>query len=747
MSQKPRRLSLRILKATSSQIRLQVINLLYHRGPLSYTEIMNILKLNPTRDAGRFAYHLKALLKADIIEPDIKTKKYRLTELGKMIIDITDQLEEHAFKRKKMLVRTSRLALEEFDRNKIAESLIKEANVPIEMAQKIARETEARLQEFKTKYLTAPLIREMVNAILIEKGLEEYRHKLTRLGLPVYDVTQLIHSTETTSKSVDIIHEAAGDAVIEEYTLLNVLPRDIADAHISGSLHLNNLGYWILKPRAFMHDIRFFLRKETSNTNLPFPPPKSLKTALLLISNVIKTAALEVSEEQNIDFFNIFLSPFAKGLSEEEIKEELRFFLYNMPHNAPENGSKISLGLELTVPDFMMDKEAFGQKGEKAGYYKDYVQESQRILSLLLHVLNEEAQHKLLFNPNIIIKIRPESLANKECEHILYESHRLALTSGIPFFANLCPKEQKYASYTATGVRFASDWKGDWEIDTVQTANMDIVTLNLPRIAYNSMGKPKQFFELLDEPVEMALQALEIKYQTIKQRAKGNLLPFLTQKTNDNPYFRIENSLRLLNLVGLNETIKLLTGKTFGKDEEATKLALETISYLSRLASKNLKKPDTRTALSLTPNPEAAERLAKLDIEKYGKTVSTNVNTEKPIYTFASLLPCPMDADAEKHLAIEEKIHQQCTGGHITFLQAANIVSQPNELLSTTKNIINKYAIGLFAYNRNLSYCTNCHNISIGLHSKCPICASINTIRTFNTFHKNLTHTFSSFYV
>ncbi|MCK5592910.1 helix-turn-helix domain-containing protein, partial [Candidatus Bathyarchaeota archaeon] len=181
-----RRSGLRVLKAVASSIRLKVLNLLLNRGPLSYTEIMKILRLNPTRDAGRFAYHLKYLLKADLIEPDAEAKKYRLTDLGRTIIDVTEDIEKRFFKRKKMLVRTSRLAMEEFDRNKIIDSLAREANVPIDLAQKIARETEGRLSEFKTKYLTAPLIREFVNAVLVEKGLAEYRHKLTRLGLPVY---------------------------------------------------------------------------------------------------------------------------------------------------------------------------------------------------------------------------------------------------------------------------------------------------------------------------------------------------------------------------------------------------------------------------------------------------------------------------------------------------------------------------------------------------------------------------------
>jgi len=112
-------MSIKILKAVSSPTRLQILNLLFERGPLSYTEIMNIMRLNPTRDAGRFAYHLKALLKTSLIEPDAETKKYRLTDLGRMMLDVSDQIEEKAFRRKKMLVRTSRFSIEEFDRNRI----------------------------------------------------------------------------------------------------------------------------------------------------------------------------------------------------------------------------------------------------------------------------------------------------------------------------------------------------------------------------------------------------------------------------------------------------------------------------------------------------------------------------------------------------------------------------------------------------------------------------------------------------
>lgn len=728
-----------MLKAVSSPLRLQVLNLLFDRGPLSYTEIMNILRLSPSRDAGRFAYHLKFLLKEDLVEPDVEAKKYRLTDLGRMIISVTEDIEERVFRRRKIMVRTSRLAMEEFDRSKIAESLVREANVPIDLAQKIARETEARLLEFRTKYLTAPLIREFVNAILIEKGLEEYRHKLTRLGLPVHDVTQLIKSTGATSLGVEAVHKVAGDKVIEEYTLLNVLPRDIADAHLSGTLHLNNLGCWILKPNEFMHDLRFFLQRGLNLGRIDFVgpsylPPKSFESALLTASNLLKITTTEVDGEQAMDFFNVFLAPFTKGLSAERIMEGLRFFIFNLNQSLTDKGLPIeaSLGLEFVVPEFLQEREAIGYDGKKVGRYADFVEESRLIASLLLEMMFQDERHKPVFNPHLILKIRPEAIKSKECEDLLFQSHRLAAERGLPYFANLCSKEQKHASYTATGCRFTIDWKGDWELGTLQTGNVGSVMINLPRASYDADRDQAKFFKLLDKQLEMALRALEIKYQTIKQRAREGLLPFLTQKANGNHYFRFENSSRLVSLVGLNETVQSLYGKAIHEDGKALNFAREIIRYLSQNVQKHAKEPETRTYFSMVPNPDAAKRMAELDVEKYGwARVLAQGTKEHPFYTDMVAVPLKTIIPWKERLSIEEILHKFALGSHLAILQLADSEQDPNALLSTTKHIVSTYNIGLYTYNRNIAYCIPCQKSFYGILSRCPQCGSVDMLVCF----------------
>ena len=729
-----------MLKATSSSIRLKILNLLFERGALSYTELMNALRLNPTRDAGRFAYHLKLLLNANLIDPDVKTRKYVLTDLGRMMVDVTEDIAEQFLQRRKMVVRTSRLAMEEFDRSKIVDSLVKEADVPMDLAQKIARETEGRLSEFKTKYLTAPLVREFVNAVLVEKGLEEYRHKLTRLGLPVHDVTQLISSVGEKGLSVEAVHKEAGDAVIEEYTLLNVLPRDIADAHLSGKLHLSHLGCWPLKLSALMHDLHFFLQHgirygQIDSMAPSCPPPKSLTSALLMVSNVLKVASTEISGQQAFDYFNIFLAPFAYGLSEKRIREDLRIFILNLNQSMSSGGfpTEASLGLELMVPNYLGEKDAIGPGGSRNGHYEDFVEESRLIVSLLLELMSEDDEHKPIFNPSLIMKIRPEVLRREECHDLLYQSHKLAAERGLPYFANLCLNDAQQTSYTATGCRFDADWKKDWELDTLRTGSVDNVILNLARAAYDAAKNRSALFEVLDERLEMALRALETKYQKIKQRSKEGLLPFLSQKVDGNHYFRLENASRLVSFLGLNAMIYSFFDKSLHEDSEATAFAEEVVKHLSKRVRESTKKPETRVSLSMLPSPDAAERLAELDVEDCGwAKVHAQGTRELPFYTDMVAIPLTMNIPWKDRLGIEERFHQLTTGGHLALVQLADAEHEPERLLSATREIVATSKVGLYTFSRNLAYCASCKRVFNGILQKCPDCGSVNMLVCFS---------------
>jgi anaerobic ribonucleoside-triphosphate reductase/predicted transcriptional regulator len=679
----------RVLKAISAPIRIQILTLLLEYGPMSYTEIMNTLKLDVTHDAGRFAYHLKSLLKADLIEPDVETKNYRLTDFGRRIIEITDEIEDKTYKRRKMLVRTSHLSIEEFDRNKITQSLITEADVPTDLAQKIAREAEKRLQQFKTKYLTAPLIREIVNAILLEKHYEEYRHKLTRLGLPVHEVTHLINASKT---NVEAVHKSAGNAVMEEYTLLNILPRNISDAYLSGSLHFNNLGTWTLKPNEITHSLSYFLQ---------FQKPKTLEAALNITTNVIRNTAMETTGQQSLDNFSNYLAPYTKDVAPNKIKELLHLFVRNLNQITP---TPITINLELSP--------------EKS---TPYGEETQQLALLLLATLAEENKEYPLKNPRIVIKNRQVTLRTSEAESLLYEAHKLAATSILVYFANLRPDNQKNATYTGSGLRLADEWQQDWELDTQRTGNLDTATINLPRVSFDAKGDEDKFLELLDDQLNMAKQALTIKYQTIKKRVKQNLLPYLTQKTNGDQYFRLENTTRTIVSMGINEAVQALMGKEAAEDYGKAFVITERIlKHINSYVKKQAKKPQARFTTAIIPNRTAAERLARLDVEKYGWGVAKTQGTkEHPYYSDINTVS-PLE---KEQLSLEERIHQLTLGGHLALIETEDQQPSIEELLDRTKQLTISN-IGFFAYNFSFTYCYHCKNTSHGTHLKCPNCGS-----------------------
>lgn len=723
----------KILKAISSSLRLQILNLLFEKGPLSYTELMGSLKMNPSRDAGRFAYHLKFLLRADLIEADVEAKKYCLTELGKMVIDVADRIEKKSFRQKGMLVRTSRFALEEFDANKIANSLIREAKMPAELAQKVAKEAEKRLIKSKTKYLTAPLVREVVNAILIEKGLEEYRHKLTRLGLPVHEVTALMESKAKTSLGSASIHELAGETVLREYVLLNVFPRDIADAHLSGSLQIDGLGNWILKPTEIMHDLRFFfqngLNLEKINALQPsYAPPQSLESALSLLFNVLLHSAREIDEAQSFDYFNIFLAPFIKNLDLTRIKDALRLFISNISQHA-----SVSLGLEPAIPDFIVEKPAIGPSGKLVGKYGDFVEESQLLASLLLDVAAEESAIKQLLNPSLVVKIRSETFADERAKAILLKAHTFASEKGLPYFASLLEKGKRHFVFSASGCKLEADLSGDWETDTLRTGCLGCVTVNMPRIAYECGKDKAKFFEFLKEKCEMAARALEIKHRTLKQYGKG-LTPFFMQSANGDQYFRLENCSRVINFAGFKESVEVFCEKSIS-DEKTLNFAGEAVQSILDFTRKIGRRRGKRLVPAMLPKFEASERLVQLDIEKYGiAKVRFSGSREKPFYSTIRKLNLQGGTISSEFLTVERKLSGLNVGGNLTVVELGELEQKADELMSLTRQLVENSNVEFFTYNRKLTYCANCKRSWFGFLHKCPLCGSIGTLTVFDRF-------------
>jgi len=709
-----------IFDAASAPLRMQVLRLLSTKGALPYTEIMSSLKLDPVRDAGKFVYHLRSLTEAGLISSDRRSKKYETTELGEMVVHFARDLEEYvSVKRGKLFVRTSRLAIEDFHRSKIAKSLVAEAGVPQELADEIAAEAEDRLIKLRTSYLTAALIREFVNAILIEKKLEEYRHKLTRVGMPVYDVTQLLRATGELGLATDYVQRVAGASVLGEYVLLECLPRDIADAHISGLIHICDLDSWPLKPSEVQHDIRYFLK----NGLVGFKPPQSFNAALAMIQNIYRLGLAEISGEQGFDLFNVFLAPYVEDEPEDSVVESMGLFFSSLGQDLSTGAGQpgMSLGLEYVVPQFLENVEAIGPGGRTVGVYSDYHEEAGLILDALLQAASQEALFNPLTSPRLIFKLRDSVEGNEQVRSRVLRTHDLAASRTLPYIALL--RKESRDCYTATGLRLSDDWSKQWESDCYRTGCMATIFVNLPRIAYDARKDDDRLFKSMADAFALTLEAFKIKRRFVIDRLKQPILPLLYGSGQATPYFREKMATYAIAPLGLNEASLAHTGSELRKDSLIFgERVLQELEKQSEAASEAL---GMRFVISERPGDEATSRLAGLDVENYGRSaVSAQGGRNYPFYTDLPGVPLTSKIPLGERLSIEAALQSSTPGGHLATIVVDSKITA-DALASLTRQAA---ASGLrfITYSRLYSFCKNCNRIVTGLASTCSACASDN---------------------
>ena len=313
-----------IFSVMASPNRIDILRILNSKGPLTYSELKSLAGFKSKKESGKFAYHLRKLLRQSLVALNKSERRYTITNLGKLVLSLARQIEERSIiESGKMYVRTSHDSIEEFNSDKIIQSLVREGSLPLELSQKITEEVENRIYKFQTTYLTGSLIREMVNNVLLEHGHEEYRNKLARLGMPVFDIQEMLTNVENIRNGVEDILFTSGKNTLAEYLLTNSLPKDIADSHLSGELHISNLGLWSLIP-----DTIFLNLKELIEAGIQLkgkcpgvtrtPAPKTLDDLGKTLPMIFNLLSKESSQEVVVDDLAAVLGKFSKNTSDIE---------------------------------------------------------------------------------------------------------------------------------------------------------------------------------------------------------------------------------------------------------------------------------------------------------------------------------------------------------------------------------------------------------------------------------------------
>src|SRR3989339_1941277 len=469
-----------------------------------------------------------------------------------------------------LFVRTSGDNIIGWDRGKIVDALVKETDLSRDIAGIIGHEVERQISSLKIKMITSPLIRELVDVKLLEYGLEEARRKHTRLGMPLYDVKQIIFSQNKENANVPHGPEATNlslaESIKKEYALLHVFSQDIGDAHMRGDLHLHDLGF-IDRPYCSGQSVEY-VKKFGLDLPNALSIAKPAKHAEVLLAQMVKfSAALQGVFAGAIgwDAVNLFFAPFLEGRTDKEVYQIAQMLIYEYSQQAVARGGQAifsDINLYWEVPKHFENVEAIGPGGKYTGKkYGEYEKEAQRFVWALFDVYKEgDGSGRPFFFPKPLVHMTEKFFKTEGHEKFLHHISEVATEMGNTYFVFDRGETAKISECCRLSFKLEQsdldDAKEPWRMRYSALQN---VTINLPRVAYKAKGADDKLFEELGAKLELAAQAhIQKKNFILEILAKGTRGPLsmLAMERDGSPYLRMFRVSYLMGILGLNEVVK-----------------------------------------------------------------------------------------------------------------------------------------------------------------------------------------------
>jgi len=272
-----------------------------------------------------------------------------------------------------------------------------------------------------------------------------------------------------------------------------------------------------------------------------------------------------------------------------------------------------------------------------------------------------------------------------------------------------------------------SSTEDDVRNGTIRGGGLQVITINLPQIAYGAKGNDDKFFEILRDRMEKAKKVLLLKRDVIKRNLKNNLLPFMNQPVNEKErYLEVDKQSYIIGMVGMNEAVKAHTGEDLHESENAWKFGLKVMKKMKDIVAEFRQETKLIFALARTPAESSAYRLAQIDQKKYGAKAIVNGGGEAAYYTNSFHVRPSADVPLWKRLTIEGAFHPLTGGGAMSHIWLSERNPSPEGIYELTKKIATKTAIQYFAFTKDLSVCSNCNFTTGGLADTCSNCGSKN---------------------
>ncbi|HEY3347269.1 MAG TPA: anaerobic ribonucleoside-triphosphate reductase [Nitrospirota bacterium] len=641
-----------------------------------------------------------------------------------------------------LFVRTSGDEVVTWDRQRIVDALMRETSIDRATAEAISLDVERIIGASRLKSLTAPLVRELVDAKLIEYGLETARRQHMRLGMPLFDVEKLILCQNKENANIPHGPEATNltlaESIKKEYALLSVFSDDVADAHMRGDIHLHDLGF-IDRPYCSGQSLEY-LKKFGLSLPHSLSSAKPARRPEVLLAHMVKfSAALQGNFAGAIgwDAVNLFFAPYIEGMPDEDIHQLAQMLIFEYSQQAVARGGQAifsDINLYWEVPKHFEDVPAIGPGGEYTGKtYGEYGEWARKLAWALFDVyFDGDAQGRPFFFPKPLVHITEKFFQTPGHQAFLEHISAVSAKMGNTYYVFDRGETAKISECCRLSFKLEKqdfeDAKQPWKMRYSALQN---VTLNLPRMGYEAKGSDSELFRILSERMDIAAKAhIQKRYfiERLLSFGESGPLALLTMAKDGQPYLRMNRASFLIGMVGLNELVKVHAGHEMHEGSQYLKFGLKVIAQMKILGERLSEKHGIKFVLEQTPAESTAHRFAKLDLRYHsplsGHTVKGDIAKGHIYYTNSTYIPVSAQVGPIDRVRTEGLFHPMIEAGSLTHIWLGEAQPSPASVANFVTKVFQLTLNDQVALSPEFTACGDCGKTSRGLSDSCPSCGS-----------------------
>ncbi|MEG0771021.1 MAG: anaerobic ribonucleoside triphosphate reductase [Clostridia bacterium] len=257
--------------------------------------------------------------------------------------------------------------------------------------------------------------------------------------------------------------------------------------------------------------------------------------------------------------------------------------------------------------------------------------------------------------------------------------------------------------------------------------NLSFTSINLPRLAIESHGDEKEFYNKLDKMLELTANQLADRFEIQAKKHVYNY-PFLmgqgvwldSEKLNPNDEVRevLKHGTLSIGFIGLAETLTALYGHHHGESKEIQQKGLEIVKHMREYCDKLSAEQHMNYSLLATPAEGLSGRFIKMDKKRYGIIKGV---TDKDYYTNSFHVPVWYNISAFDKINTEAPYHAYTNAGHISYVELDGDTANNVEAFEAVVRCMHDANIGYGSINHPVDRDPVCGYVGV-IGEVCPRC-------------------------